>query len=148
MTKREIFETLNSLPFDFQICGSLGLKMMGIITREIGDIDIVAPNPDYKFLEKYKCNYSGSGDELCITVNINGIRIDVWHKNGSKFEKMSNNFGTYKVELPEYAIKAKQGYISEFVHGIAKNPDMHEVYGDKLKKHVDDLLTWANWKSR
>ena len=46
MTKREIFETLNSLPFDFQICGSLGLKLMGIITRGIGDIDLHVKSVD------------------------------------------------------------------------------------------------------
>jgi len=142
MTKREIFETLNSLPFDFQICGSLGLKLMGIITRGIGDIDLHVKSVDNDFVFQHTRKGCSFPDGEAISVG--GIKIDMWFK-WPEYKEITNNFGTYKVSLPDEAMNAKVEWIGTVAKSILKDPDKYRAAS--LKKHVDDLIAWSEWKN-
>ena len=146
MTDRQAFEALSKLPFEFSIGGSLGLKMFGVIDRDIKDIDIVVPSLDIEyFLDKPK--EGGSGEDV-VVIRDGDVKIEVYEGNEDGIW-VTNPYGKWFVSLPNYAIEAKKRYVAECDELIKKSLPcmMTEVIEARMNKHQKDIDAYEDWRN-
>lgn len=142
MTDKQAFEALSKLPFDFQIGGSLGLKMFGIINREIKDIDIVVPSLDIDYFTD-KPKEEGSGEDV-VVIRDGDVKIEVYEGN-EDFVLIQD----LKVSLPNYAIEAKKRYVQECKALIEKSLPclMTPIIEARMNKHQNDIDLYEDWRN-
>ena len=146
MTDKQAFEALQKLPFEFSIGGSLGLKMFGVIDREIKDIDIVVPSTDIEYFAD-KPKEVGSGETVTV-IRDGDVKIEVYEGNEDGIW-ITNAYGRWFVSLPNYAIEAKKIYVKECKEALEKLPKLLSPnhIEARMNKHQKDIGLYEDWRS-
>lgn len=140
MTDKQAFEALKKLPFEFQIGGSLGLKMMGIIDREIYDIDIIV-----KSFDGIEGNVEDGSDEDVTVIRDGGVKIEVY-EGDEDYLPLKNEYGDWKVSMPRYAIAKKREYVNNCVKELNKPLVFFGAETQRrMNKHLADINAYEAW---
>jgi hypothetical protein len=148
-------------PGEIIYCGSFGLKLHGLLEREVKDLDIITTKNYYsaEFIGRIenikKGNESGSGEfkcegvkVMCFKTNVMGKGIDVFYTpKAPEFNLIEIVPGVIiKVEKPFGAIKAKVSYLNsnQRINKEKHIADLNYIENlfcvkTKIEEPIDDL---------
>lgn len=138
-----VLQELDRLGIDYAITGSLGLKMLGILDREVHDLDLVV-SKDYcielaQFEEKSSTNYENIADMEHHPYNILGEDVCFFVHPSIATQVITLPEGQFKVTKPEVTIGAKLEIL--FVRLKLESYD-HET----ALKHLRDVQVFFEWR--
>lgn len=147
---KEQIEKINSTFKSATFCGSLALKLKGLISREPHDIDVILTDKkeyDDVYNKFYRSNSKSLADNhsvLSKTVNVMGKNVDFFFIPDAGCELVEYGFGKVKVSPLEEIILAKL----DFIERLTKVSSVFKHIVDLIKLECPpDLLLEAIDKS-
>lgn len=131
--------------------GSFGLRLNNRLDRVIHDLDVITEDSVYGTSQADEVGREGSGiftvdghKVWCVhAVTSNGIKVDyMWRADRTEFDLVDFHGTEIKVQKPEYAISAKESYLSsnQRVNRTKHEADLREMNEDNdIAPMSDDL---------
>ena len=141
-------KTLRSLGIDFQITGSLGLCLCGVVDREPKDLDIVMEKWDNRLNQYIEPGRGGSvedGDEITnhISIRIACTNVCVFIKKTTVYCTRYYDGVFYSVANPVYAIHAKLDMLNT---RLVWKLQLKEGWSRAIaSKHASDIAEYFRW---
>jgi len=132
---------------DFNVCGSIGLFLSGIIDRMPSDIDICVD--DYEAWVDhcstlFEIDFLGYEEEReHFQFSIKGVKVDVFGVDKLDYDKIDG----IRVSKPNFSIEAKESYL---LNNFTK--EKFDKMSDKQKfshiKHLFDIRSYYEWLAK
>lgn len=129
----------------FHITGSISLLWYGVISRAVGDIDIVVEHKPYLELSRLRDEPPSAlyDDQTHVQFRVDNVNVCAFYSEREETKEIDLFGVKHRIAHPIHSILAKQSYVDQLNSYLFLTKEQ-KARRDKHQKDIDAFISWCN----